>query len=43
MITNAQSGTNIQEVAEGIYRINTPMALPDGGNKFNFNLSSTLK
>lgn len=25
MITNAQSGTNIQEVANGIYRINTPV------------------
>jgi flavorubredoxin len=37
MITNAQSGTNIQEVAEGVYRINTPVALPNGGDKFNFN------
>jgi flavorubredoxin len=37
MITNAQSGTNIQEVAEGIYRINTPVAPPDGADKFNFN------
>lgn len=37
MITNAQSGTNIHEVAEGIYRINTPVSLPDGAGKFNFN------
>jgi flavorubredoxin len=37
MITNPQSGTNIHEVAEGIYRINTPVALPDGTGKFNFN------
>ena len=37
MITNSQSGTNIEEVAEGIYRINTPVALPNGPGKFNFN------
>ena len=36
MITNATSGTNIHEIAEGIYRINTPIELPDGG-QFNFN------
>jgi flavorubredoxin len=36
MITNSQSGTNIQEVADGIFRINTPVALP-GELKFNFN------
>lgn len=36
MITNSQSGTNIQEVADGIYRINTPVAVP-GGDPFNFN------
>jgi flavorubredoxin len=36
MITNTQSGTNIQEIAAGIYRINTPVALP-GGAGFNFN------
>ena len=35
MITNTQSGTNIHEIAEGIYRINTPVALPVG--QFNFN------
>ncbi|BAU49400.1 beta-lactamase [Sulfurifustis variabilis] len=35
MITNTQSGTNVQEIAEGIYRINTPVQLPGGG--FNFN------
>ena len=37
MITNAQSGTNINEVAEGIYRINTPVTLPGGGGAFSFN------
>lgn len=37
MITNPQSGTNIHEVADGIYRINTPVALPEGAGKFNFN------
>ena len=36
MVTNPQSGTNVHEVAEHIYRINTPMLLPDG-QAFNFN------
>jgi flavorubredoxin len=36
MITNASSGTNVHEIASGIYRINTPIALP-GGVDFNFN------
>ena len=36
MITNTQSGTNISEIADGIFRINTPVALPDGA-QFNFN------
>ena len=35
MITNQQSGTNINEIAEGIYRINTPVALPVGDFSFN--------
>jgi flavorubredoxin len=34
-ITNQQSGTNIQEVASGIYRINTPVVMPVGGFSFN--------
>ncbi len=36
MITNLQSGTNIHEIADGIYRINTPVALP-GAGQFSFN------
>jgi flavorubredoxin len=36
MITNSQSGTNIQEVADGIFRINTPVPIPGAGS-FNFN------
>ncbi len=36
MLTNAQSGTNVHEVAAGIYRINTPIPLPDG-QRFSFN------
>jgi len=36
MITNIQSGTNVHEIAAGIYRINTPAQLP-GGASFNFN------
>lgn len=35
MITNLQSGSNIHEVASGIFRINTPLALPGGGFSFN--------
>ena len=34
-ITNQQSGTNVHEIADGIYRINTPVKIP--GNAFNFN------
>lgn len=37
MITNQQSGTNVHEIADGIYRINTPVSLPDGPGAFNFN------
>jgi flavorubredoxin len=36
MITNPQTGTNMQEIADGIYRINTPVDLPDG-QAFSFN------
>lgn len=36
MITNRDSGTNLHEIAAGIYRINTPVALP-GAGAFNFN------
>lgn len=35
-VTNAQSGTNVHEIAEGIYRISTPVALPEAG-AFSFN------
>lgn len=34
-ITNSQSGTNVHEVADGLYRINTPVALLGGGFSFN--------
>ena len=37
MITNPQSGTNVHEIADGIYRINTPVAIPGGPDQFNFN------
>ena len=36
MITNPQARTNIHEIADGIYRINTPVDLPDG-QAFSFN------
>jgi len=35
MITNTEAGTNIHEIAEGIYRINTPVELPGSGFSFN--------
>lgn len=34
MITNRESGTNVYESAEGIYRINTPVPVAGG---FSFN------
>ncbi|MBI3650405.1 MAG: MBL fold metallo-hydrolase [Acidobacteria bacterium] len=37
MITNTQSGTNVHEIAEGIYRINTPVGIADGPGGFSFN------
>jgi flavorubredoxin len=36
MITNSRTGTNVQEIADGIYRINTPIDFPDGQG-FSFN------
>lgn len=36
MITSPQTGTNVHEIADGIYRINTPVDLPDG-QAFSFN------
>ncbi len=35
-VTNSQSGTNVHEVSEGFYRINTPVTF-EGGVKFSFN------
>jgi len=35
-VTNSQSGTNVHEVADGIYRINTPVKF-EGGGGFSFN------
>ena len=37
MITNAQSRTNIREIADGIFRINTPISVPGGVGQFSFN------
>lgn len=34
-ITNSESGTNVHEIADGIYRINTPLAVVPGGFSFN--------
>jgi len=35
-VTNTQSGTNVHEIADAIYRINTPVAIPGAGS-FSFN------
>jgi flavorubredoxin len=35
-VTNSTSGTNVHEVADGIYRINTPVQI-EGGGGFSFN------
>jgi flavorubredoxin len=35
MVTNEQSGTNVHEVADGIYRISTPVEIPGGAFTFN--------
>jgi len=37
MITNSSSGTNVHEVATGIYRINTPVVFPGGSGASNSN------
>ena len=36
VVTNKQSGTNVHEVADGIFRINTPVAI-EGAGGFSFN------
>lgn len=35
-VTNKQSGTNVHEIADGIYRINTPVTI-EGAGGFSFN------
>ncbi|HTF92283.1 MAG TPA: MBL fold metallo-hydrolase, partial [Verrucomicrobiae bacterium] len=37
IVTNKQSGTNVHEVADGIYRINTPVVMEGGPGGFSFN------
>ena len=37
VITNTHSGTNIDEIAAGIYRINTPVVMEGGPGGFSFN------
>lgn len=34
-ITNLSAGTNVEEIADGVYRINTPVNLVPGGFSFN--------
>src|SRR3954453_2726774 len=35
-VTNSTWGTNVHEIADGIFRINTPIAIPAAGS-FSFN------
>lgn len=35
MITNAETGTHVDEVESGIFRISTPVVIPGGGFSFN--------
>ena len=35
MVIDQQSGTNVAEIADGIYRINTPLRIPAGDFSFN--------
>jgi flavorubredoxin len=37
MFTNSEHGTNVHEIADGIFRINTPVAIPGGPGAFSFN------
>ncbi|WP_138440664.1 MULTISPECIES: MBL fold metallo-hydrolase [Marinobacter] len=34
-VTNRESGTNVHEVSDGIFRINTPVSIPGSGFSFN--------
>ena len=34
-VTNSGSGTNVHEIADGVYRISTPVTIPGGGFTFN--------
>jgi flavorubredoxin len=36
-ITNVQSGTNVHEIADGLYRINMPVTIEGGPGGFSFN------
>src|ERR1051326_196574 len=35
VITNTQTGTNVNEIADGVYRINPPPDIPGGAFSFN--------
>ncbi|WP_448510218.1 MBL fold metallo-hydrolase [Immundisolibacter sp.] len=37
LVTNRQSGTNVHEIADGIYRINTPVRAQGGPGDFSYN------
>ncbi len=34
-VTNSQAGTNVHEIAAGVYRISTPVSAIPGGFTFN--------
>ncbi len=37
IVTNTTSGTNVAEIADGLYRINTPVQMEGGPGAFSFN------
>lgn len=42
MITNRQTGTNIHEIVDGIYRNHSPVRLPAGSFKFDVTIRTLL-
>ena len=42
VITNSQSRTNVHEIADRIYRINTPVVMEGGPGGFSFNRTLSL-
>ena len=41
-VTNSQSGTNVREISDGIYRINTPVVFESGNTLSGSHMHTTL-